>query len=403
MSWTLRGSKVEARGEPSSILNKTTNFVFLQIINLLILVDINTKMVFLCKICNINVAVTQKRIKCTVCSQYYHTDCIKTMKDLTATRAQWKCSSCLEPQNKYALSNTNNSESEVKKTRKQQLDTDENNRPMSTSTSRSPSYSSPVDNAGQPLVTPEKNSPSEFLVHCESIIEERLKPMVQTIVNQLKQSLMEEIRKELTVEFKSLEDSQNKLRMEYDILEKKYNELESLALKSESELSDLKAQINKQQQWSRMTNIEVMGLPETKGESPINIIVNIAKHAGVNVKPEEIEFANRVQPMQQKSGRPKSLVAKLKSRDLKDSILSGLRKCRGINTSHIGLNGPPRNFFVNEHLTPMNKELFRKTKIRASEKAYKFVWIRNCNIFLRKNEEAPAININSEKDLRKIM
>lgn len=362
----------------------------------------NINMAFLCKICNNNIAVTQKRIKCTVCSQYYHTDCIKPFKDLTTTRAQWKCTLCQEPQIKNTESFPDNISLHSSKPKKQ-LRMGADVTYQSKSLSRSPSYSSPVNKMDQHiLATPEKLGSSDFLLQCESIIDKRLKSAMESIVNELKESLMAEIKKEIFSEFKNLEESHSKLRMEYNALEERYIELESLVLKSETEISDLKAQTNKQQQWSRMANLEIMGLPETKGEALCDIVIKIAKYAGVNLRPEEIEFATRVQPLQQKTGRPKSLVVKLRSRDLKDSILSGLRKCRGIDTTNIGLNGDPRRFFVNEHLTPMNKDLFRKTKTLAAEKAYRFVWVRNCNIFLRKNEECPVLTINSEKDLRKI-
>ncbi|VVD03238.1 unnamed protein product [Leptidea sinapis] len=58
-----------------------------------------------------------------------------------------------------------------------------------------------------------------------------------------------------------------------------------------------------------------------------------------------------VQPRQHISGRPKPIVVKLSNRDLKDHILSGLRRKRGIQTADIGISGSSQKFFVNEHLT----------------------------------------------------
>ncbi|KOB76389.1 Zinc finger DNA binding protein, partial [Operophtera brumata] len=123
-----------------------------------------------------------------------------------------------------------------------------------------------------------------------------------------------------------------------------------------------------------MSNIEVIGLPETANESPSELIIKVAKHAGVILLAEQIESAHRVQPMQKVDGRPKPIVAKLRDRILKDQIISGLRKSRGIETRDIGMGGAVRRFYVNEHLTPENKNLLKKAKLRANEKSYKFVW-----------------------------
>ncbi|XP_046976428.1 uncharacterized protein LOC124542528 [Vanessa cardui] len=179
-------------------------------------------------------------------------------------------------------------------------------------------------------------------------------------------------------EIKRLEEENAQLRFDYENLDEKCKKLEARITQTDRKVSELQKQINNQQQWARMSNLEIVGLPELPKESPINLVIEIAKHAGVTLKYEQIEFASRVQPMQSKPGRPKTLVAKLKNRELKDAILSGLRKVRGISTTDIGIGGNRRRFYVNEHLTPKNKQLFNKAKSIASDKSYKFIWVRNC-------------------------
>ncbi|KAL4711717.1 hypothetical protein ACJJTC_003484 [Scirpophaga incertulas] len=121
-----------------------------------------------------------------------------------------------------------------------------------------------------------------------------------------------------------------------------------------------------------MSNIEIVGLPETPNESPVNLAIKIASHAGVQLQPTQVESAYRVQPMKRVAGRPKPIIVRLQSRILKDQIIS------------------------------VGRRLLNATKANAKAMSYKFVWVRNCNIFLRKNEEAPVITVNSEKDLQKI-
>ncbi|CAH2095130.1 unnamed protein product [Euphydryas editha] len=222
---------------------------------------------FLCKICNNNIAVTQKRIKCKHNGNAHR---VKNHKKNTDSFPITQVYTEANLKSKYG--------------RVPMLLTYQ-----SKSLSRSPSYSSPTNKTDQHiLATPEKLGSPDFLLQCESIIDKRLKSAMESIVNELKAFLMAEIKKEIISEFKNLEESHSKLRMEYSALEETHIELESLVLKSETEISDLKAQTNKQQQWSEMANLEIMGLLEIKGEALRDIVIKIAKYAEVNLRAKEI-------------------------------------------------------------------------------------------------------------------
>ncbi|XP_047523168.1 uncharacterized protein LOC125061680 [Pieris napi] len=211
----------------------------------------------------------------------------------------------------------------------------------------------------------------------------------------LKMSLFVEIREEINSFI-------NPFLKKTECLREEVNQLKNDIQNNNSVIDELRCQINKQQQWNRMNNLEIVGLPQTKNESTRALIKTIAKHANVVLQDEHIEYANRVQPKQYVSGKPKTIVVRLKSRDIKDEILSGLRRRRGIQTLDIGLSGESKKFFVNEHLTPENKQLLKEAKALAAKKGFKFVWVRNCCIFLRRNEESPVITINFRRDLEKI-
>ncbi|CAG5053574.1 unnamed protein product [Parnassius apollo] len=64
------------------------------------------------------------------------------------------------------------------------------------------------------------------------------------------------------------------------------------------ELADLCSQIKKEQQWGRLSNLEIAGLPENSKESTSELIIKIASHAGIKLTDDQIVFAHRVQPMQ---------------------------------------------------------------------------------------------------------
>lgn len=167
-------------------------------------------------------------------------------------------------------------------------------------------------------------------------------------------------------------------------------------------IETLKTEIRQQQQWERLMNLEVSGVPESNSEDVIDIITRIADHAGVKLTRDNVIHATRVQPRQNVSGRPKVIIVKLKNRYLKDNILAGLRKTRGVTTHDISIPGEPRRIFVNEHLTIDNKLLFKKCREFAKSKFYQFTWVKNCRIYMRKDDTSPAIYIKHDSDLYKL-
>ncbi|CAH2240433.1 jg22143 [Pararge aegeria aegeria] len=148
--------------------------------------------------------------------------------------------------------------------------------------------------------------------------------------------------------------------MENDHLKNDVRSLQDRVTVTEDQVIEMHSNLSRQQQQARMNNLEIVGLPQTSNESPSDLILRVAKYAGVELKLDDIDFAHRVQPQKPIAGRPKPIVVKLKDRLCKDRLLSGLKSKKGICTRDIGIEGPEKKFFVNEHLTPVNKQLLRQ-------------------------------------------
>lgn len=147
--------------------------------------------------------------------------------------------------------------------------------------------------------------------------------------------------------------------------------------------------------------MEIVGVPENKDENLSGIMLCIAKHAGVVISDEDILEINRVTPKLKQQGRPKNIVAKLKTRLLKDNIISGIRRNR-LTTKDLGMHGSERPVYINEHLTQFNKLLLKKCRETAKLKQYQYVWSKNGRIYVRKNDTAPALQVLQERDILKL-
>lgn len=159
----------------------------------------------------------------------------------------------------------------------------------------------------------------------------------------------------------------------------------------------------RQQQWIRLQNIEITGIPENRDESTSDLVRRVVQHIGVSIEESDLEFAHRVQPRRTTSAeRARPIVARLRHRSVKDKIIAAARKNRNITTRELGMGGESNRVFVNEHLTKENKMLLSSCKQRAKEVNFKYIWTKNCRIYARKNDVSPPIPISSASDLVKL-
>lgn len=258
------------------------------------------------------------------------------------------------------------------------------------------------------LITEEKLDilKCEIIKDLEAVLESTLTRLVH---NQLK---------DITNRITEFQESINYIGGQYEELKNllsttstalKYVKDENKALKEsiitlEARVKILEDTNIKQQQWDRLQNIEITGVSEEKGEDTVCIVQKISQSIGVPIMPSDIEFAHRVQPRRAASavrGRP--IIARLRQRTVKDEIIAAARKHRDLNANKVGISGENSKIYVNEHLTKDNKLLLSSCKNKVRELRYKFIWTKNCRIFVRKNETSPPIPINSSSDISKII
>lgn len=217
---------------------------------------------------------------------------------------------------------------------------------------------------------------------------------------------------EITQELETLKDSVKFISDDYDVIKQKTLECSKnndKIILIDAELQDLKienkmllAEINENNQRERLLNVEFVGIPETTEENLINVVINYATKVGVEISELDITYAHRVTPKVKVQGRPRVIIAKMKSRLLKDNIIAGARK--QFKLSKDNDKGDSKNsVFVNEHLTPYNKQLLMKCKAAAKIKQYQYAWSKNGRIYVRKDESKHAIPIKCEEDLNKLI
>ena len=161
------------------------------------------------------------------------------------------------------------------------------------------------------------------------------------------------------------------------------------------EIEKLKDEVNSIQQYLRVNNLEIVGLPApNNGESEETLIINALNElVGLDdpVGPEDIDISHPL-PSKRKDNKPVHVV-RFVSRKTKFAILAA--KKRDENRQFKFRNN---DVYINEHLSKSNRELFALTQDKKRTLNYKHCWTRGGSIFLRKTDDTDVITISKKSD-----
>lgn len=164
----------------------------------------------------------------------------------------------------------------------------------------------------------------------------------------------------------------------------------------------LTAQVNGLDQYSRNKNFELENVEEFEDEEVEGIILNLAQKLGIELVESDIEAAHRL-PTRNKD-RPSRIIVQLASRKKRDKFIDKRRTVFTSNSLTGGTDKAGRvRVFINENLTPLNRELLWQTKKTAKESGFKFVWFTRGKILVRRDDNTKqVINIATFSDLEKL-
>ena len=166
------------------------------------------------------------------------------------------------------------------------------------------------------------------------------------------------------------------------------------------EIAGLRAEINSIQQYLRVNNLEIVGLPAANdGETEETLLINALNNLdGLEeiVRPSDIDISH---PLNSKRKDGKSVhVVRFVSRKTKAMILSA--KKRDANKQFQFRNC---DVFVNEHLSMHNRSIFAAAQEKKKTLNYKYCWTRGGTVFMRKGDETPIFTISTGDDLDKLV
>ncbi|XP_072144399.1 uncharacterized protein [Dermacentor andersoni] len=163
------------------------------------------------------------------------------------------------------------------------------------------------------------------------------------------------------------------------------------------ELKQARKEIIGLKQYSRSMNLEIQGLPVAANEDLGKAVAEIAKCLGTSVADGDIDVVHRVPS---KDKKKPNVVLKFVSRTAREKLLSAARK-KTLKADRLGFDTSDL-VYINEHLCVENKMLLGKARKLKKEKNWKYVWVSQGKILMRKSENSSILHVTCEDDLAKV-
>ena len=335
----------------------------------------------------------EKYLICSTCGKSYHYSCI-SIEEPPNNINSWKCPTCMSSIPKVGRSDST---------------------PIrNVSMNRGPKRQA----MGSPSPPPPPASSSD-IEGIRSVIKGIIREEFGELLVKMNKTIIGTINKELEPlksEMQAIRDSLSFINTKFEDIKKEQEtskesvknlELDNLELKAT--VKDISERLVNLEQQSRSNNLEVQCVPENKNENVYTIITQLARVVKCDIEHKDISHCTRIAKTNPSSARPRSIIVQLASPRLRDQLLAATIKYNQsnpqekLNCTHLGYAGPKSPVYVTEHLTPSNRALHAAARIKAKEMNYKYVWVRNGRIFVRKNDGAEYMQIRCKSSLSKII
>lgn len=339
-------------------------------------------------------------LQCTKCSEIFHYLCLNIRPEnigglSSDALSNWICPTCMIKQPKGY-----NSESTAR---------------PSTPTSTAEISFNNVNRRKAPL----KIDTNVSNISCDYVHRSELRELLREEIS----NILKSCTSELTVGVKTLNEQISNLKSSVEFMSEKFDKISEefkhqqqqfLEIKKENdvlrnEMNTLNNKFNQLDQLSRASSLEIQCLPERKLENVVNIVKQLEQTIKHKLDDQDIQYCSRVAKLDPTSTRPRTIVVKLSSPRLRDTVMSAVsrynktNKENKLNSADFGFGTEDKKpVFVVENLSAENKQLHAAARKRGKDLKYKFTWIRSGRVYMRKSDTSEAILIRNHDTLEKL-
>lgn len=356
-------------------------------------------------------------LKCMKCNKFYDLDCANILDRKIFTsmskemKSKWKCCECISKLPKAGNSNTpvRNINPSVKESEASSQVSDDETISRENITMRKQPSASQQLSPQRPVYSPSSHNKDEDFI---SAISEQ-------VLKAIKAELPGMITSILKSELSSIKTDMSDFRLSVDTMSTMHDEMKKMVetlVKDNASLSkkytvinntvtQLSERLNNLEQHLRENNLEIQGVPEFHSENLPILLQQCSKVVGHILQQDDVIKCTRVAKQNKESKLPRAIIVKFKNVRTRDEFYSAVYRYNKsnpnekLNTSLLGIAGDRKPVFVSEHLSPANKSLHAAARKKAKELGYKFVWVKNGHIYVRKTVESKFILIKNNSSL----
>lgn len=212
-----------------------------------------------------------------------------------------------------------------------------------------------------------------------------------------------------------IHESQNYISMQMDDIIKHYThmqeenkqlkkKIETVEIKTtnlEKKVNHLESLLDREYQKELRNNIVIAGLPQNIQDKK-KVILQIASKINANINSEDIQDITLLKSRNENDKKNPLWSVKLNSEFAKNEMMAKKRSYKHLFTAelneHLTQNGNHEIFF-RHHLSQLQAKLYYEAKTIKANQNMEFLWIKNGNIFLRKNQNAKIFSISNYNDI----
>ncbi|XP_054276668.1 uncharacterized protein LOC128995675 [Macrosteles quadrilineatus] len=152
--------------------------------------------------------------------------------------------------------------------------------------------------------------------------------------------------------------------------------------------------VEEEEQFIRKNSVEITGVPEVSDEDVFQVIEKVGKGLGIEVTQNMLVGCQRFGEKKGPEDKTRSIVVNFAKRKHKEEFLQKRKLRKILTTKDIDL--PGNTFiYVNESLSEENRKILNAARDVKRKKGFKYLWVRNGKILLRKEENGNVITLSS--------
>lgn len=355
-------------------------------------------------------------LRCTVCQGGYHFQCLNMNKSQYSAlpesyRSKWVCPTCTTSTKRHRTGINTPVQQQFVPTSGQSLSSDN----MVSDELTVEPLTGCADDVDSDILMPKVDSTDAITMDKMSVLFDdkmniALASFAQTFRLAIKEDIREMVRSEMNGVVETLKDEftkttdficdeQKDLNDMLEEKEKRIAFLEEENLHVKSRLVKLESRLTSIEKISRNCNLEIQAVPERSNENVMALFKNLCETVNCGIEESNVIACRRVAKINASSKRPRNILISFSNSRLRDNILSAVHRYNKSHRDHpllstdLRIPGEPSKIYIAEHLSPEQKLLHAATRKKGKELMFKYVWVKNGQIYARKDDTTSAILI----------